>query len=94
MSFKNKFTEEPILSPWLSFQERCMQMYNRWCNYWIKLAEETKKPIYFFRFEDILQDPKRELTNIFKFILGMDSIEGTVIERRIEDVIKMGAKAN
>ena len=58
------------------------------------MAEETKKPIYFFRFEDVLQDPRRELTNIFKFILGMDSIEGTVIERRIEDVIKMGTKAS
>jgi hypothetical protein len=29
-----------------------------------------------------------------KFILGMDSIEGTVIEHRIEEVLAMGAKKN
>jgi hypothetical protein len=26
-----------------------------------------------------------------KFILGMDSIEGTVLEQRIEDVVSMGS---
>lgn len=29
-----------------------------------------------------------------RFILGLDSLEGTVIERRIDDVIAMGTKAN
>ena len=29
-----------------------------------------------------------------KFILGMESIEGTVIEQRIEDVLGLGSAAN
>ena len=43
--------------------------------------------IYFFRFEDVMRDPRGELINIFKFMLGMESLEGTVIERRIEEVL-------
>ena len=58
------------------------------------MAETTDKPVYFFRFEDILDHPERELRNLFKFILGMDDLEGTVIERRIQDVMRMGAKKN
>lgn len=51
-----------------------------WHEYWIKMAKETDKPIYFFRFEDVMVNPRRELTNLMKFILGIDSLEGTVIE--------------
>lgn len=58
------------------------------------MAQHTNKPVYFFRFEDILEKPEEELKQLFKFILGMESIEGTVIERRIKDVMAMGAKKN
>ena len=50
--------------------------------------------MYFFRFEDILANPEGELRELFKFILGMDSLDGTVIEQRIKDVLAMGAKKN
>ena len=63
-----------------------------WHEYWIKVAEESKKPVYFFRFEDVLLNPKEELTKLFKYILAMDTLEGTVIERRIDDVLKMDKK--
>ena len=39
-------------------------------------------------------NPEAELIKLFKFILGMDSIEGMVIEQRIKDVCAMGAKKN
>ena len=39
-------------------------------------------------------DPEPELRNLFKFILGLDSLEGTVIDKRIKDVMAMGAKKN
>ena len=58
------------------------------------MAETTNKPIYFFRFEDVLADPSKELKEIFRFILGMESIEGTVIEHRIEEVMKWSAEKN
>ena len=50
--------------------------------------------VYFFRFEDVLQDPATELTKLFQFILGLESLEGTVIEKRIEETLQMGAKKN
>jgi hypothetical protein len=51
-----------------------------WHQYWIDMAEQTDKPIYFFRFEDVMENPRKELTNLMKFILGMESTEGTVLE--------------
>lgn len=58
------------------------------------MAEKTDKPIYFFRFEDVMTNPRQELKNLMKFILGMESTEGTVLEQRIEDVLAMGKEAN
>ena len=54
--------------------------------YLVNLSETTDKPIYFFRFEDIMANPEEELVKLFRFILGMDSLEGTVIEQRIKEV--------
>ena len=58
------------------------------------MAENSDKLVYFFRFEDVLTEPKRVLTELFTFILGVESIEGTVMEQRIEEVIAMGNKKN
>jgi len=71
-----------------------MKTYRHWNLHWIKKAESTNCPIYFFRFEDVLQNPREELQNLFKFILGLESLEGTVIERRIDDVLNIGKQAN
>ena len=51
-----------------------------WHNYWVKMAKTTEKPIYFFRFEDIMANPRIELHKLMKFILGMEDLTGTVIE--------------
>ena len=87
-------TEDPIKPYWLDFQRRSTTAYKLWFRYWIQVAETTDKPVYFFRFEDILANPERELRELFKFILGMDNLDGTVIEQRIKDVMAMGAKKN
>ena len=52
------------------------------------MAETTEKPIYFFRFEDVIRNPGKELKELFCFILGLESIEGTVMEHRIDEVMK------
>lgn len=58
------------------------------------MAEKSDKPIYFFRFEDVMTKPREELQNLMKFILGIDDIKGTVIEQRIEEVLAMGSASN
>jgi len=51
-------------------------------------------PIYYFRFEDLISDPKKVLSEIFCIALGVESLEGTVMEQRIEEVVKKGSSGN
>ena len=44
-------------------------------------------PVYFIRYEDLVLDPEPVLTELFRFLLSMESLEGTVIEKRIKDFI-------
>ena len=93
ISLENQLLEEPLRELWMRFQGYATKTYKRWYDHWISVAESEARPVYFFRFEDVLDNPKRELTGIFKFILGMESLEGTVIERRIEEITSLGMKA-
>ena len=43
------------------------------------MAETTDRPIYFFRFEDVIANPEKEIGEVMRFILGLESIEGTVM---------------
>ena len=48
-------------------------------DYWIKMGQEKKYPVYFFRYEDLTANPEAVLDEMFCFILGVESIEGTYI---------------
>lgn len=43
-------------------------------------------PIYFVRFEDLQKNPATILKNVFSIVLGVTSIEGTILERRIDEI--------
>lgn len=58
------------------------------------MAETTERPIYFFRFEDVMANPRKEISKLFQFVLGMDTLEGTVLETRIEEILSMGSEKN
>lgn len=45
---------------------------------------EKRNPIYFIRYEDLILNKEAELTELFKFILELNSLEGTNIEKRIK----------
>lgn len=51
-------------------------------------------PIHFLRYEDLYNEPETTLKELFAFILGVDSIEGTVMEARIDEVLKEGHKVS
>ena len=82
---------EPLFKPfWEKFfadDLRCFVMYH---DYWIKKARESNIPVYFFRFEELLITPEPVLKDMFRFILGVRDIDGTIIEKRIKDVIRNG----
>ena len=46
-------------------------------------VEKKLNPVYYMRYEDLLKDKRKELEQIFKFILELDDIEGTNVQRRI-----------
>jgi len=50
-------------------------------------------PVYFIKFEELVKEPKKQLQDVFKFLLNLDNLEGTVIEQRIEEVLAMGEGA-
>lgn len=51
-------------------------------------------PVHFVRYEDLYTDPETTLTELFSYILGVDSLEGTAMEARIKEVVKLGHKAS
>jgi len=46
------------------------------------------------RYEDLVNNPKPELENIYKFLLEVDDLTGTNAQRRIDEIIAMGDKAS
>jgi len=65
---------------WWLFNRGSNELFNEWNQYWINLAENTNKIVYFFRFEDVLANPREILEELFCLILGLQSIKGTVAE--------------
>ena len=59
-------------------------MWKELNNYWLNVARKGNKLIYFLRFEDLIADPFTELESIFKFLLGITSLENTEVGARIE----------
>jgi hypothetical protein len=45
------------------------------------LVQEGQNPVYFCRFEDCIADPAKELDGVFRFLLDLDDLEGTNIQR-------------
>ena len=58
------------------------------------MADRQVLPIIFVRFEDLLTDPIPHLNDVFRFIFGQESIEGTFLEKRIIEVTMQGTKSN
>ena len=50
-------------------------------------------PIYFLKFEELVKNPEELLQEVFKFLLDTEDISGTVIERRIKEIVDLGASA-
>lgn len=83
--------------------------YPVWWDWWVKLnvdlmckyfdilfkdcVENRLNPIHVVRFEDLCDEPINEITSMMKFSLGMDNLEGTNMERRINAIRDMGTKA-
>ena len=56
-------------------------------------AKKRDAPILFVRFEDLVMNPEPELLKMMQFILGVTDLKDTNAERRVKEVIAMGAQA-
>jgi hypothetical protein len=79
-SMNEDFNSQGIKEYWQHFFETDVRMWKQWHDYWMDKVRESKIPIYFFRFEDLLLQPVVILKDIFRFILATKDIDGTVIE--------------
>jgi hypothetical protein len=78
---------------WAGF---CLQTAKHINDFYTMYLEEAKKRgvlIHFLRYEDLMGDKEKTLTDLLCFILDVDSIEGTVVEKRIKEVVGRGAEA-
>ena len=50
-------------------------------------------PTYFVRYEDLVLNPKETLLGLFSFLLDAENVIGSNCERRLDEVLQMGATA-
>eukprot|EP00350_Pseudokeronopsis_sp_OXSARD2_P003472 CAMPEP_0170542526 /NCGR_PEP_ID=MMETSP0211-20121228/1920_1 /TAXON_ID=311385 /ORGANISM="Pseudokeronopsis sp., Strain OXSARD2" /LENGTH=216 /DNA_ID=CAMNT_0010845609 /DNA_START=654 /DNA_END=1304 /DNA_ORIENTATION=+ len=67
--------------------ENTLRTYNKIFTFWMNEAKQMKYPIYFSKYEDICANKAKVLTEMVSFALGVESIEGTLAEARIEKQI-------
>ena len=53
---------------------------------------EATIPTYYLRYEDLVLNPEPVLMELFAFLLDVESIKGSVVERRIQDYCAKGKK--
>ena len=71
----------------------CCTHVNNWMLTMMNDAKFRRVPTLFIRFEDLVMNPRPELENMVRFILGIKDLEGTNAARRIDEVLAMGKQA-
>lgn len=93
---KNLFDCSDRLQINQNYQEHHFEWWDKWINAQTEnlannhshiLTKVSKQiPTLFVRYEDLVHEPVVVMTDVFKFVLGRDSITGTVLERRISEL--------
>ena len=83
--------EFPIWWDW--WVKLCTKDIGNWFRQVMKDAALRKVPILWVRYEDLVIDAEPQLYNIMRFMLGQKDITGTNAERRIKEVVALGAGA-
>lgn len=59
-------------------------MWKDFHEFWLK----SRVPVHLIRFEDILNEPKETMMDLFKFVLNSKEVKGTNIETLIDLAIE------
>ena len=49
--------------------------------------EEEKQPLYIVRYEDLVTSPKETLMGLMSYLLEVEDLAGTMVEKRIDEVV-------
>mmetsp|Transcript_8779 Transcript_8779/g.8112 ORF Transcript_8779/g.8112 Transcript_8779/m.8112 type:complete len:299 (-) Transcript_8779:46-942(-) len=82
-NMKNSLSQE-FRSEFFAEFENIMRTWNKIFTFWINEAKQAKYPLYFVKYEEICANKAKILTEMVSFSLGVESIEGTLAEARIE----------
>mmetsp|Transcript_1547 Transcript_1547/g.2255 ORF Transcript_1547/g.2255 Transcript_1547/m.2255 type:complete len:162 (+) Transcript_1547:895-1380(+) len=85
LTVKSNYQGEELIDWWRKWT--IIQAQNMEANHSFVLKQlSDKMPTLFIRYEDLVRDPRQGLTEVFKLTLDVDSLEGTILERRIREV--------
>jgi hypothetical protein len=82
------------LKPWNTF--KCWDSHTKvftdhWDKYHDRIREEAKRvPTYYCTYEQLILDPVPSMTQMFCFLMGVDSLKGTILEARILEICGKG----
>ena len=85
-------SEYPEFWTWF-VKKQTRQMKRFWTTLLKECHEDKKNPLYIVRYEDLVLKPKEAYRGLFSFILEEKDLTGTNAERRIDQMVAMGAKA-
>lgn len=61
-----------------------LSCWRDWHDYWVRKARDENFPVLFFRFEDLVSQPGEVLKEVFAFSLGVQSVQNTLVGKKIE----------
>lgn len=81
----NEPFHQVFAAEWDQFVREMTRQFKQFHHFYVN---ELNVPIYFFRYEDQTTDAYQVTIDLFSFMLNVPSLEGTVVERRIQEVTK------
>lgn len=87
------------VNPWNTYKP-FWGKWVKWCShniaryYECMIEQSSITPTFCLRYEDLQIDPLPVLSDLYAFMLGVSSIQGTVLEMRLKEVCKTNYTAN
>ena len=91
LSIETQDFHERYAADWANLVQQEISCWRDFHNFWLHKARNESVPVLFFRFEDITKDPKPVLMDVFAFTLGRESVAGSLIEGKIDFLMRKKA---
>lgn len=82
---KRPWNEYPL---WEKFVDVMLDNFKRYQDVLVKLSAKT--PTFFISYEQLITNPEPAVIDLFCFLLGVKTIEGTLVEHMVKKVVSKG----